>query len=186
MQLAKQRGNKATILKMDLFDHRLEEHNNRFSDVFILAKVCAPETIHEFARQLVSFHKPIMFNYAAKFGMSETQRHAPAVVSTKPATKADQPTCDRCRALMETKVLNYCDAHEERFGGKILCRTCQTTITNRPSVPVVATEVAGPSCQECRAPVDAKVVAFCRINGRRFNKRVFYRACQTSVAITIR
>ena len=180
--LPKQRGDEATILKMDLFDRGLEEHNNRLSDVFILAKVCAPETIHEFARQLVAFHKPIMFDYAAKFGITEAQRYSP-VASTKPATTPNQPACDQCHASVETKVVNYCRAHEERFKGKILCRTCQTALASRTSAPVVAAEVAGPLCQECNAPADAKVVAFCRINSRRFNKRVLCRACQSGAVV---
>ena len=150
-----------------------------------MVKLCAPETVQEFARRLASFHKPISFDYAAKFGITEAQRYAPVVAPAKPATAADQPVCDQCHASVETKVANYCRAYKEWFGGKILCRTCQTAVGRQTSVPVVTTEVAGPSCQECNASVDAKVIAFCRINSRRFGRKVLCRTCQTKVAVPV-
>ena len=175
----------ATILKTDMFDWGLEQFINHspLKEAMTMVKLCAPETA--FAERLVSFHKPVTFDYAAKFGITEAQRYAPAAASAKPAATVDRPICDQCHAPVETKVVSYCRAHGARFGGKILCRTCQTTAAGRPSVPVVTAEVAGPSCQECCAPVDAKVVAFCRINGRRFNKRVLCRKCQTSAVISV-
>ena len=170
---------------MDLFDRGLEEHNNRFSDVFILAKVCAPETNHEFARQLVSFRRPASFNCAAKFRITEAQRYAPAVIRTKPATKMDNPTFDQCRTSVETEVVKFCLAYEGWLGGKILCRTRQSATMGRISKPVVTPEITEPSCQDCYAPLDAKVVAFYRIDGRRFGRKVLCRTYQTKIAVTV-
>ena len=81
--------------------------------------------------------------------------------------------------------MNFCRAHEERFKGRILCRTCQTAVDSRPFVPLATAEVIGPACQECSVPVDAKVVAFCRINGRRFGRKILCRTCQTKVAVQV-
>ena len=58
-----------------------------------MVKLCAPETVTAFAEKLVGFHKPIDFDYAAKFGITEAQRYAPAVatqvVSPKPTATLD-------------------------------------------------------------------------------------------------
>ncbi len=186
--LPKNRGDEATILKMDLFERGLDEHNQKLSDMFILAKLCAPETIQEFAQKLVTFHRPTSFDYAAKFGITDSQQYSsPLSVPEKlvAAPQVDKPTCVRCQVPVEAKVVSFCRSNEKRFGRKILCRTCQATAVHSAPVPELASNISGPFCQECHTSVDAKVVAFCRFNSRQFNKRVLCRSCQTNVAVAL-
>ena len=189
-QLSKGEQKDATILKTDMFDRGLEQFINHspLKEAMTMVKLCSAETVTAFAEKLAGFHKPATFDYVAKFGITEAQRYAPGVMpqkATPPMIVAEQPTCDQCHAPVQTKVVNYCRAHEARFAGKILCRTCQTRDAGQTSVPVVTAEVARPSCQACGVTVDAKVVAFCRINRRRFGRKVLCRTCQTEVALTL-
>lgn len=176
--LTKGENKEATILKMDMFDKGMEQRINDapLSEMFSLAKICSPETITGFAEKLVSFHKPIVFDYAAKFGITDVQ---PVRVHK------EQPACEKCQVAVEPKVVSFCRAHEKRFGGKILCRTCQNASADVALVPEPSGLVPVASCNECSTPIDAKVVAFCRFNSRRFGKRVFCRSCQTNAAVPV-
>lgn len=185
MSLLKERGGEATVLKMDLFDRGLDEHNQKLSDVFILAKVCASETIQEFARKLVSFHHPASFDYAAKFGITEAQQYSPRTASETKAKTMSATICDFCHSPVEEKVINYCRAHEQRFAGKVLCRKCQVVGGGKSDAPAPLNRASKPTCKGCSADVDSKVVAFCRINSRRFNKRVLCRASQVGVVAPV-
>ena len=185
--LPKKRGDEATILKMDLFDRGLNEHNNQFGDVFMLAKVCTPETIQEFAQRLVAFHRPASFDYVAKFGITDAQRFSGLVQSEpdKVPSSPEKLSCERCHGPVEEKVAAFCRAHQKRFGGKIMCRTCQTAFYEPKLVPEPLTIASGSTCQECKTAVDPKVVAFCRFNSKRFNKRVLCRTCQTTSTLVV-
>ena len=185
--LPKKRGDEATILKMDLFDRGLNEHNNQLGGVFMLAKVCAPETIQELTQRLVAFHRPASFDYAAKFGITEAQRFSGPMHSepAKLSGSTEKQSCERCRATVEDKVVAFCRSHEKRFGEKILCRTCQTAFYEPKPVPEPLASASGSTCHECQTPVDAKVVAFCRFNSKRFNKRVLCRTCQATSALAV-
>jgi hypothetical protein len=180
----------ATILKMDMFDKGLEKHINHtpFGETFSLAKVCSTDTIAGFAEKLVSFHQPIIFDYAAKFGITPAQRYSsipPVEIKAAKVSAVATLTCAECRQAVEPKVVNFCHANERRFGGAILCRICQTTASAIKPAAAPLVEVSGPTCRECNTPVDAKVVAFCRFNSRRFNKRVLCRTCQTNAAVPV-
>lgn len=186
--LVKGESKEATILKMDMFDRGLEEHINRASlgDALSLVKICSQETVSEFGRKLASFHQPIIFDYAAKFGVTIKQE---PVVRTAPTVEVKTPVpreviqCESCEAAIEPKVVAFCRSNEKRFGGKILCRTCQTTATAKALVPEPAAVVSGSSCNQCHEPVESKVVAFCRFNSRRFGKQILCRTCQTTAVM---
>ena len=64
-------------------------------------------------------------------------------------------------------------ANEQRFGGRLLCRTCQQRQTTSTTTAANAR-----TCDCCGVPVDAKVVGFCRFNSARFQKRTLCRSCQ--------
>ena len=181
-----------TILKMDMFDRGLEEHINdsSFSEVLSLAKVCSSETVMEFARKLVSFHRPILFDYVAKFGIATGQQHAPAGAKTviasipsptgKTSTPFDAPCCQNCETSVEPEVVSFCRSNQGKFEGKILCRNCQTTVLNAAKERLTADK----TCDQCGMGVDAKVVAFCRFSSRRFEKRVLCRGCQVMAPVS--
>ena len=174
----------ATILKMDMFDKGMEQFINHspLSEALSLTKLCSTETVTTFAEKLVGFHQPIVFDYAAKFGITDAQRSAGPVHSepAKLLSSPEKPSCEQCQAPVENKVVAFCHSHEKRFGGKILCRTCQATPTAKVVAPVCPVATSGASCNQCHEPVDSKVAAFCRFNSRRFGKQILCRSCQST------
>lgn len=157
-----------TILKMDMFDKHMEDWYRKDAEfslkgVVSMAKSVFPETLMEFAKKLVSHHRPIQFDYAAKFGINVERLSSPG--EPIPALQQKARLCESCGASLDYQVVRYCQLNKTRFGGKLLCRKCQQT------------PKAG-KCESCNVPVDEKVVAFCRDNGRRFNKKILCRKCQ--------
>jgi hypothetical protein len=100
----------AIILKMDMFDRHLHEfmsHSSLTDDVLSVAKICSTGTIMDFARKLVTFHRPA----------SPVPPPLPAVVA-----------CDRCGVEVGAKVAAYCRFHSRKFGRRILCGPCQVCV----------------------------------------------------------
>ena len=99
------------------------------------AKLVSQETLETFARKLVRFHRPSRIDYAGKFGLSvvaaPAPKEPPPVVGTaKSGNGVDAKNvmaCEACGAAVDGKVVYYCRIHRERFGGRILCRSCQKT-----------------------------------------------------------
>jgi Nuclease-related domain/GYF domain 2 len=167
----------ATILKMDLFDKNMEEWIEQTSElnlknVIHTAKMVSQETLWGFAERLVSYHRPILPDYAAKFGV-DLERPDPAPARTKPAAEVTSSPCADCGASLDQKVVAFCQSNEKRFGGRLLCRTCQQRQTTSTTTAANAR-----TCDCCGVLVDAKVVAFCRFNSARFQKRTLCRSCQ--------
>lgn len=177
------------IVKMDMFGARMKEWINRTSsgEVLKIAKVISSETLRDFATALVQHHRPIVFDYAAKFRIAPHSSSAdagqiiPRMPATASATAGVEPVpdasknaaaeCATCRAQIEAKVASFCRLNAKRFGGKVYCRTCQEAVMR--------------CCDECATPVDSKTAAFCRFNSKRFAKRVLCRACQTTSSVAM-
>jgi hypothetical protein len=153
------------------------------------AKMVSSETLESFARSLARLHRPSKFNYADKFGVTVPEEKPVAkeeVVSCQTGNEGKNVTCEACGVEVESKVVYFCRMNKAKFGGKILCQTCQ-----RKPLPVEEPEVieltdsldpeekgAG-TCEKCRAPVDRKVAYFCRMNKKRFGGKVLCRTCQS-------
>jgi hypothetical protein len=121
--ISRRRVDEAIILKMDMFERRLGEFMDNTSlvnDMLSLAKISSTQTIMEFARKLVSFHRPASCDYAAKFGISQAGKTARLVMKG-----VDQQRCQECGVTVEAKVAAFCRTNSQRFGKRILCRVCQ-------------------------------------------------------------
>ena len=103
--------------------------------VKLVAGMVSEETLRQFAEGLASEHRPIRFDYEAKFGLNpiaETQEITEST-DTDPTTEASQElpesdavaNCDGCGAGVDKKVRWFCRRYKNRFDGKILCRDCQ-------------------------------------------------------------
>lgn len=53
------------------------------------------------------------------------QRPSPGVL---PSLQPEVPRCARCAVDVEAKVVRFCLERSERFGGKVLCRSCQREV----------------------------------------------------------
>lgn len=163
-----------------------------------LAKLVSQETLETFARKLVRFHRPSKIDFAAKFAVSAVEALAP----TSPPAVAVQTTsgagpgskkevaCEACGAAVDGKVVYYCGINREKFGGKVLCRSCQQTPETAATVHPRSVEPMGEpitnysgggkkgACDKCGVSVDGKVVFFCRMNREKFNGKILCRSCQ--------
>jgi hypothetical protein len=165
----------AIILKMDMFSRRLKEQRSRpclSDDVLSLTKICSQGTIMDFARKLVTYHRPISIDYAAKFGIELPQpREMPKARTARLRGAGRQ--CQECHAPIELKVVTYCEKFKKQFGGRVLCRGCQTAALTGPAAIAPAA-----TCDQCGTGVDSAVVAFCLVHSGKFGARVLCRECQ--------
>ena len=116
------------------------------------AKMVTLETLETFARELIKRHRPAKMNYISKFGIAlagdkphialETENVPPTVAAEhSPDYKESQPQpisdkdeklkkqgkCNKCGADVDSKVVFFCRMNKQKFGGTILCRSCQAT-----------------------------------------------------------
>ncbi|MEW6720589.1 MAG: nuclease-related domain-containing protein [Thermodesulfobacteriota bacterium] len=163
-----------------------------------LTKLVSQETLESFARRLVRLHRPAKFDFAAKFGVTvpDTPDKASQPVVGVADVGADgtvakgETACEACGSSVDGKVAYYCRINKRKFGGKILCRSCQqkpeapaTTSTVSVALAPEGNHIVGSSekkgtCGRCGAAVDGKVVYFCRINKEKFAGKVLCRPCQ--------
>ena len=140
-----------------------------------IMKVIAPETLTAFANHLVACHKP-----APKPKLFPSKTVAGSIDSVSGQFRPDR--CQGCGGNVSGAEAEYCRARAARFAGQRLCRSCQRSAPELMPVSSVARSGidAKPiaTCAQCGSPVDAKVVAFCRFNGKRFARQVLCQACQ--------
>lgn len=161
------------VVKMDMFERQFFkrlEGQGFVGTVAAATRLVSLKTVETLAQSLVRAHQPFAVNYAAKFGINVSvgnndSRFAPP---EPPPEK-----CATCAVPLELKVINFCRLNEQKFGGKILCRSCQS-----PSQPA--------GCDGCGAVLEQKVIAFCRLNAKRFGGRKLCRACQSASAPAMR
>jgi len=118
------------IIKADDFFQKYQDAFDKVSFVDAvsgLAKVVSPEQASYLARKLMSFHKPLTVNYAAKFGIEEksTANQTYTNTQTKTPLKSKQSitpygahTCSKCES--EQVQIEY-----GKFGYYFKCGACQ-------------------------------------------------------------
>lgn len=127
------------------------------SNPLLIAKLVGPDTLKDLAEKIVACHKPIQFNWAAKFGLSPCHlspvptnaqhQAAPNVVKPNraeppnpaPIKMTDQPAegtkktkqkleCQSCGVPVNYSVAKFCWFNKPRFGGNIYCIDCQKKV----------------------------------------------------------
>lgn len=170
----------ARVFRADAFVRRIRAEDPSLASVF---KVVSVETLHAFAAGLLEHHQPLQVPF---------QPATPPVTSL-PITSPPAPhKCQSCYAPLSAAEVRFCRGNPDRFSDKLLCRKCQNWAPRNvpPAKPIgslqfndtpvpPANTVA--RCAECGTPVDAKIVAFCRINSKRMNRRTLCRKCQANV-----
>lgn len=188
----KQQFDTSMVVKADAYASHLEKELDKRSVVSVLAagvKTIGTDTLKEFAHKILRLHRPGKFNYAAKFGIDESdvQNNATPQTTTKPPekTKTTAKGCDQCGVEVEEKVAYYCRINKSKLNGKVLCRSCQLLAAVEPHTQQVSEEpveisndVKKGTCESCNIAVDGKVVYFCRMNKKKFDGKVLCRDCQ--------
>ncbi len=123
------------ILKIDQFKARIDKDFDSDNNPVHFTKVISPGTLEDFARRLAALHKPITFDWHAKFGLSrEVAAHpihatpktnAPGSETQADGRKKSTPVCFSCRKPVPDNEAEYCRSHKAKFGGKVYCWACQ-------------------------------------------------------------
>jgi len=189
------------VIKADGLSAAIDKRIDSASAVGVvssLAKVISQETLETFARRLVRLHRPAKIDYAAKFGVSLGAPPAlvqqPTVGGTTDGGNGGEPkkesTCEACGGTVDRKVVYYCRINKEKFGGKVLCRSCQhppvvvpmsQPISIKPNDNASSTgssSTQNGSCDKCGVAVDGKVMFFCRMHKGNFEGKILCRECQ--------
>lgn len=133
------------IIKNDqifkFIDKALDQSNNPL----LIAKIIGQDTLEALARDIARLHKPIAFDWAAKFGLPEEAPAMPPAAKPEPAPAAPtrevaQPVeqgqrpkqklaCHSCGAAVGYNVAKFCWFNKPKFGGNIYCMDCQKTVS---------------------------------------------------------
>lgn len=130
-----------SIIKNDQFKAKIDKQIDSDNNPLNLAKLIGSDTLEVFAREIAALHKPISFNWTAKFGLSPTapsiepisipvQTAAPSSETIEePATKPKQKLiCAACGQPVPYNVAKFCWFNKPKFGGNIYCMDCQKTV----------------------------------------------------------
>ena len=110
------------VIKSDELFKQIQEDtdNANLVEVFgSVAKLISTETLIEFSKRLVSFHKPASINFYAKFGI-ETKKENPVSERKQEATDKNY-FCAKCGKPITEKAATFCFSNKKRFGGKAYC-----------------------------------------------------------------
>jgi hypothetical protein len=144
----------------------------------ILAKVVSQETIETLAKEIVKLHKPIQYNWQAKFGLSFPAQATPEPViqsqpqavspieQSIPAIENQKLTCYSCDAPITAAVAKFCSDNKSKYGGNIYCMKCQK-----------------PICCSCNKPVTVTVANFCEGNKSKYSGNIYCMECQKKAAL---
>lgn len=103
------------------------DEEDPISTVTSVGKFLSYESIEAIGQELAALHTPIVFDYAAKFGIQVEPSPRDADTPTKAPAPAAQ--CFQCDAPVERKVVTFClRFNKKRFGGKVYCQACQPSI----------------------------------------------------------
>ena len=148
---AKIDGSEAIIKNDQIFkyiDKSIDQNNNPL----LMAKIVGQDTLEALAREIARLHKPMAFDWAAKFGLPKDPPVPPAAKpepvpvapkaeaavevqvpeNAKPAAE-EKPkqklVCHSCGASVGYNVAKFCWFNKPKFGGNIYCMDCQKTVS---------------------------------------------------------
>ena len=136
------------IVKSDQLSKLLESSDKERATFGTLAKICSEETTEELAKKIKKLHKPIMFNWAGKYGLDSNfnieKSESPKVLSPeeKPIEKQmkkdtskkeenkEKPKykCAKCNAELENAVVFWCRKNKQKYNGLLLCKEHQKQV----------------------------------------------------------
>ncbi len=129
------------VIKNDQIRSRIERDLEEDNNPLNMARLIGQDTLADFAHRLVVMHKPITFDWAAKFGISAEypvamEKAATVVKTEEPAPAAQVESekkskliCVSCGATVSYAVAKFCWSNKSRFGGNVFCMDCQKTVS---------------------------------------------------------
>lgn len=129
-----------SIVKTDQFISHIGKLIDNDNNPLTIVKLVSSDTVEKLAKDLVNQHKPIKFNWAAKFGLSDSQgigysavteeyRSVQEVMESQIETGESIPAkkliCHSCGTKLSYKVGVFCWNNKKKFGGHAYCFDCQ-------------------------------------------------------------
>ncbi len=142
------------IIKNDMLFKTIDKSVDD-SNPLVMAKIVGRDTLENLAREIAKLHKPIAFNWHAKFDLAEQPMQAapvaapvrPAVVQAaapvqpvkaaptpQAAEAAEEPKakqkliCNSCGEAVPYNVAKFCWFNKPKFGGNLYCIECQKKV----------------------------------------------------------
>jgi len=160
-----------TIIKAEKIFDKIQSDQDK-QGASVIAKVISSETLKDFAERIVALHKPIPYDWRAKFGISDSSNNTAKLQPHTSVTDDSNHRCASCGVSVSEKVAKYCAANNELFNEKIYCRDCQGKIQSSDNN----------ICTSCGKTVSSKVADFCKSNPSKFNNKIYCYDCQNKHA----
>jgi hypothetical protein len=134
-----------TVIKTDQLRNTVIQHGDTGNPLDLM-KLVGPDTLESFARALVDLHSPITRDWERQFRLANRTPPAtkplktadpvpvvppPAASIEKAPSRKSAGSCATCAAPLSAGVARFCKANEDRFGGQLLCMTCQPKALRR-------------------------------------------------------
>lgn len=132
------------IIKNDQVFKFIDKAIDQGNNPLLMAKLIGQDTLEALARGIAKLHKPIAFDWTAKFGLPkeypamptakpEPVHAAPTPEAAQPVAEQDQKpkqklACHACGAAVGYNVAKFCWFNKPKFGGNIYCMDCQKTV----------------------------------------------------------
>ena len=142
------------VIKNDQLFKAIDKAVDGNNNPLMMAKIIGQDTLEALCRDIAKQHKPVRFNWHAKFGL---QTSLPVVApapelaqelvqvksvvqssgdsSTVPAAMKEDGDkhkqkliCSSCSAPVLYSVAKFCWFNKPKFGGKVYCMDCQKTV----------------------------------------------------------
>ena len=135
------------IIKNDMLRKTIDADVENAS-ALLVAKVVSAETLRNLGMQLTQMHRPVKYNWHAKFGLPEvvvpspsvqpirlvaehagvaarTEQHTPQPDRSNEPHTRPQMACHNCQQPITNNVARFCLSNKHRYGGKLYCMRCQ-------------------------------------------------------------
>lgn len=133
------------IVKADQIKARIDKAFDKDTNALTMAKLVGSDTLANLARELASLHRPISFDWPARFGLPSSPpvvqvEQAPQPPAPPPDTPPEVPqgdpaaskksklVCHACGVSVEYRVARFCWFQKPRFGGNVYCQDCQASV----------------------------------------------------------
>lgn len=133
------------IIKNDQLKTRIDKEIDSNNNPLLAVRLIGSDTLEDFARRLAAAHKPVSFDWCARFGMSvnpaavapSAPSPASSVESTAPVSpptsaeegeKKSKLACATCGTVVAYNVAKFCWFNKPRFGGNVYCMDCQKAV----------------------------------------------------------
>lgn len=145
------------VIKADTLATKIDEAVDKapISDIATIGKICASATIEDFAKKLVSFHRPMKIDFRAKFGLPPKQvlpsePDPPSAEEPQSTVSTPKRYCFSCKKAISEKVAKFCWQNKSKFGGKAYCFNCQKEVAS-PGTPKLSSKESLAAAAESRS-----------------------------------